>query len=168
MSTFLLPQVPVTSIEQYLATEVGGEGVRRAIELGPAATLEVIDRSGLRDGRGSIVPHRVELRLDLRGDGAVLGGLALSPLSNRHHQLQDVLRRRSGANRRCGRNGRRHRLSALGRRVIGAQERECAQHDGHCHDTRDHREVDARRHVRIVRAPDGTTGRSNRGGGSGV
>jgi NADH:ubiquinone oxidoreductase subunit F (NADH-binding) len=48
---FLLPTSPVTSLEEYLATEVGGKGVERAQELGPQATIEVLAASGLR-GRG--------------------------------------------------------------------------------------------------------------------
>ncbi|QGG94889.1 NADH-ubiquinone oxidoreductase-F iron-sulfur binding region domain-containing protein [Actinomarinicola tropica] len=49
--TFLLPHEPITSIDAYLATEVGGRGIERARELGPEATIEEITRSGLR-GRG--------------------------------------------------------------------------------------------------------------------
>jgi NADH-quinone oxidoreductase subunit F len=48
---FLLPSEPVTSFDQWLATDVGGLGVGRAQEIGPAATVEEIQRSGLR-GRG--------------------------------------------------------------------------------------------------------------------
>src|SRR5947207_189096 len=47
---FLLPRTPVTSLEDYFATG-GGVGLRRALDLGPAATIEEILRSGLR-GRG--------------------------------------------------------------------------------------------------------------------
>jgi NADH-quinone oxidoreductase subunit F len=49
--TFLLPDAPLTSLDEYLATDVGGLGLLRATELGPAATIDVVDRSGLR-GRG--------------------------------------------------------------------------------------------------------------------
>jgi len=49
--TFLLPPEPITSLDAYLATDVGGLGLARAQELGPAATIEEIRRSGLR-GRG--------------------------------------------------------------------------------------------------------------------
>src|SRR5438067_163473 len=48
---FLLPPTPVASLEDYLATDTGGVGLRRAQDLGPAATIEEILRSGLR-GRG--------------------------------------------------------------------------------------------------------------------
>jgi NADH:ubiquinone oxidoreductase subunit F (NADH-binding) len=48
---FLLPVDPVDSLDAYLATDTGGAGVRRAHELGPAATIDVVSRSGLR-GRG--------------------------------------------------------------------------------------------------------------------
>ncbi|MGD9998258.1 MAG: NADH-ubiquinone oxidoreductase-F iron-sulfur binding region domain-containing protein [Ilumatobacteraceae bacterium] len=51
MSTFLLPTEPIVSIDGYLANGVGGSGIRRAHELGPTATIDVVTRSGLR-GRG--------------------------------------------------------------------------------------------------------------------
>ena len=50
-SPFLLPATPVGSLDEYLATVVGGLGLQRAQELGPAGTIEVITASGLR-GRG--------------------------------------------------------------------------------------------------------------------
>ena len=51
MTTFLLPDLPIASFDAYMATESGGAGIRRALELGPAATIEEVLRSGLR-GRG--------------------------------------------------------------------------------------------------------------------
>lgn len=51
MTTFLLPAKPISSLTAYLATETGGNGVRRAQDLGPAATIDEVLRSGLR-GRG--------------------------------------------------------------------------------------------------------------------
>ena len=51
MSAFLLPSDPIESLDAYLATDTGGSGVRRAHELGPAGTIDVVSRSGLR-GRG--------------------------------------------------------------------------------------------------------------------
>ena len=51
MTTFLLPDEPITSLDAYLATEVGGKGVARAQQLGAAATVDVLLASGLR-GRG--------------------------------------------------------------------------------------------------------------------
>lgn len=48
---FLLPPEPIRSFDEYLATDWGGLGIRRATELGPAATIAEISRSGLR-GRG--------------------------------------------------------------------------------------------------------------------
>jgi NADH-quinone oxidoreductase subunit F len=51
VSIFLLPEQPITSIEQYLATETGGAGVAAAQALGPAQTIAVVRESGLR-GRG--------------------------------------------------------------------------------------------------------------------
>ncbi|MDP8976893.1 MAG: SLBB domain-containing protein [Actinomycetota bacterium] len=47
---FLLPESPVTSLEQYLELG-GGEGVAKARRLGPEAVIDEITRSGLR-GRG--------------------------------------------------------------------------------------------------------------------
>ncbi len=51
MASYLLPAKPITSLDAYLATETGGLGVGRAQQLGPAATIDEILRSGLR-GRG--------------------------------------------------------------------------------------------------------------------
>ncbi len=51
MTTFLLPDAPITSLDAYLATESGGLGVATAQRLGPEATIDELTRSGLR-GRG--------------------------------------------------------------------------------------------------------------------
>jgi NADH:ubiquinone oxidoreductase subunit F (NADH-binding) len=51
MGGHLLPDRPITTIDEYLATETGGLGVARAQQIGPAATIEEITRAGLR-GRG--------------------------------------------------------------------------------------------------------------------
>ena len=51
MATFLLPRDPIVTLDAYLATETGGRGIRRAQDLGPAATIETVSASGLR-GRG--------------------------------------------------------------------------------------------------------------------
>jgi NADH-quinone oxidoreductase subunit F len=51
MATYLLPDQPITTFDEYLATETGGLGVAAAQRLGPAATIEMIAASGLR-GRG--------------------------------------------------------------------------------------------------------------------
>lgn len=48
---FLLPDTPVTSLDEYLATGVGGAGLAAARRLGPDGTIEVVAASGLR-GRG--------------------------------------------------------------------------------------------------------------------
>ncbi|MGH9023973.1 MAG: NADH-ubiquinone oxidoreductase-F iron-sulfur binding region domain-containing protein [Acidimicrobiia bacterium] len=48
---FLLPPKPIRSFDEYLATDWGGLGIRRATELGSAETIAEIARSGLR-GRG--------------------------------------------------------------------------------------------------------------------
>jgi NADH-quinone oxidoreductase subunit F len=47
----LLPPNPVASLDEYLATDIGGLGLDRALELGPVGTIDVVRRSGLR-GRG--------------------------------------------------------------------------------------------------------------------
>jgi NADH-quinone oxidoreductase subunit F len=51
MAPFLLPPAPLPSLDHYLATETGGLGLQEAVRIGPAATIELISRSGLR-GRG--------------------------------------------------------------------------------------------------------------------
>ncbi len=51
MPPFLLPRQPLTSLDEYLATEAGGLGVKRAQDIGPQATIEEVTRSRLR-GRG--------------------------------------------------------------------------------------------------------------------
>jgi NADH:ubiquinone oxidoreductase subunit F (NADH-binding) len=51
MSGFLLPETPIRSLDEWLATEVGGLGVQQAQQLGPAGTIEVVRASGLQ-GRG--------------------------------------------------------------------------------------------------------------------
>jgi NADH:ubiquinone oxidoreductase subunit F (NADH-binding) len=47
----LLPERPVGSLDEWLATDVGGLGLQRAAELGPAGVRDLVERSGLR-GRG--------------------------------------------------------------------------------------------------------------------
>jgi len=51
MTTFLLPNRPITSLDGYLATETGGLGVETAQRLGSKAAIEMITAAGLR-GRG--------------------------------------------------------------------------------------------------------------------
>jgi NADH:ubiquinone oxidoreductase subunit F (NADH-binding) len=51
MTTYLLPTAPVRSLDEYLATEVGGAGVATAQRLGPRATIDTVAAAGLR-GRG--------------------------------------------------------------------------------------------------------------------
>jgi NADH:ubiquinone oxidoreductase subunit F (NADH-binding) len=50
-ASYVLPSVPVGTLDHYLGSDWGGLGLRRAIELGPAATRAEVERSGLR-GRG--------------------------------------------------------------------------------------------------------------------
>jgi NADH-quinone oxidoreductase subunit F len=47
----LLPDEPLTSLDEYIDGFEGGQGLVQALELGPERILETIDRSGLR-GRG--------------------------------------------------------------------------------------------------------------------
>jgi NADH:ubiquinone oxidoreductase subunit F (NADH-binding) len=51
MPSFLLPELPVTSFDEYLATSTGGLGLRNAQAVGPEATIDLLRASGLR-GRG--------------------------------------------------------------------------------------------------------------------
>jgi hypothetical protein len=39
MTTFVLPTTPIASLDEYLATDVGGVGVATAQRLGPRATI---------------------------------------------------------------------------------------------------------------------------------
>jgi NADH-quinone oxidoreductase subunit F len=48
---FLLPERPLRSLDEYFATETGGLGVKRAVDIGPEATVREIAQAGLR-GRG--------------------------------------------------------------------------------------------------------------------
>jgi NADH-quinone oxidoreductase subunit F len=47
----LLPEQPLTSLDEYIDTFEGGQGLVQARELGPSGIVETLDRSGLR-GRG--------------------------------------------------------------------------------------------------------------------
>jgi NADH:ubiquinone oxidoreductase subunit F (NADH-binding) len=51
MTGHLLPARRVTTLDEHLATDIGGLGLQRAQALGAAATIEEVTRSGLR-GRG--------------------------------------------------------------------------------------------------------------------
>jgi len=48
---YLLPEHAVGSIDEYLATDIGGLGLQRAIDLGADETIALVSRAGLR-GRG--------------------------------------------------------------------------------------------------------------------
>ncbi|HEX4528378.1 MAG TPA: hypothetical protein VIA11_03115, partial [Acidimicrobiia bacterium] len=48
---YLLPERAVGSIDEYLATDIGGLGLQRAIDLGADETIALVSRAGLR-GRG--------------------------------------------------------------------------------------------------------------------
>lgn len=51
MSIFLLPDKPISSLDEYLSTQVGGKAIEKAHEIGPQATIDLVTQSGLR-GRG--------------------------------------------------------------------------------------------------------------------
>ena len=51
MTRFLLPETSIGSVDEWLATDVGGRAIARARELGPDQTIAEINLSGLR-GRG--------------------------------------------------------------------------------------------------------------------
>src|SRR5207237_2775541 len=51
MSRFLLPETPIATLDEWLATDVGGRGIERARELGRDQTIAEINLAGLR-GRG--------------------------------------------------------------------------------------------------------------------
>ena len=48
---YLLPEEPIRSIDEYLATEWGGTAIARAVDIGPEATIAEISASGLRGTR---------------------------------------------------------------------------------------------------------------------
>jgi NADH-quinone oxidoreductase subunit F len=48
---YLLPDPAIESIDAYFATDTGGLGIQRAMELGPDDTIALVTRAGLR-GRG--------------------------------------------------------------------------------------------------------------------
>ena len=51
MPTFLLTETPVETLDDYLATDTGGQGIVTAERIGRQATIDLIAASGLR-GRG--------------------------------------------------------------------------------------------------------------------
>ena len=55
---YLLPEHPVDSIDEYLATDIGGLGLQRAIDLGPDETTALVNRAGLRGSRRRRLPDR--------------------------------------------------------------------------------------------------------------
>lgn len=51
MAGFLLPEEPIGTLDEYLATDTGGRGIEAAHRIGADATIQTITDSGLR-GRG--------------------------------------------------------------------------------------------------------------------
>lgn len=58
---YLLPESPVTSVTEYTAIG-GGQGIAKALEIGPKATIDVILASGLRGRGGAGFPVGVKWR----------------------------------------------------------------------------------------------------------
>ena len=56
MTTFLLPDEPITTLDAYLATDTGGLGVKRAQELGPQATVEAVATPGCEGAAAADFP----------------------------------------------------------------------------------------------------------------
>jgi len=69
LTSFLLPDEPIETLDHYFATDVGGLGVKRAQELGPQRTLEEVERSGLRGRGGGGFPTGRKWR-SIAGSGA--------------------------------------------------------------------------------------------------
>jgi len=66
--TYLLPGSPIASLDDYFAAG-GGRALARALSLGPAATLAVIEESGLRGRGGAGFPTARKWRSVLEGGG---------------------------------------------------------------------------------------------------
>src|SRR4051794_28416036 len=73
MAPFLLPREPLSTIDEYLGTDVGGLGLRAAQDMGPAATIETVLRSGLRGRGGGGFPTGRKWR-SIAGSDAGRGG----------------------------------------------------------------------------------------------
>ena len=61
MPTFLLPDDPITSLDAYLATDIGGLGIERAQRIGPAATIEAVARLRAAGPGRRRLPDRAEV-----------------------------------------------------------------------------------------------------------
>ena len=66
-TTFLLPEQPITTMEDYLAAG-GGRGLQIALNIGATATIDEISRSGLR-GRGGAGFSTGRKWASVRGNG---------------------------------------------------------------------------------------------------
>ena len=93
MSTFLLPESPVTSLDEYLAGDTGGLGLQRAQAIGPAATIEEISRAGLRGRGGGGFPTGRKWASIVNQPGSHATSSAMEPRASRE---------RSRTGRSCG------------------------------------------------------------------
>ena len=66
---YLLPGRPIESIDEYLATDIGGLGLQRAIDVGPEGTIALLTQAGLRGRVGLLVVAVLRRQLDVGGDG---------------------------------------------------------------------------------------------------
>jgi NADH:ubiquinone oxidoreductase subunit F (NADH-binding) len=68
-TTFLLPDQPIASLDEHLATEHGGLGLKRAQEIGPQETRRIVTESGLRGRGGGGFPTGVKWDTIAAGGG---------------------------------------------------------------------------------------------------
>ena len=82
MSRRVLAEPPITSFDDYLGAG-GGEGLRRALELGPADVIDVLERGGTAGAGRRRVPDGGEVAFDAAGRRAALTPCATPPRVSR-------------------------------------------------------------------------------------
>jgi NADH-quinone oxidoreductase subunit F len=70
---FLLPDEPLTSLDGYVDTWEGGQGILQARELGPDGVVETLERSGLRGRGGAGFPTGMKWAAIRAGDAPEVG-----------------------------------------------------------------------------------------------